>query len=341
MKQLKVSSACSGCGLCLANCQYLTENIEGNAVAIESMAIADADLNLVQEVIANCPEHAISIVETKSTGKTGRDGLLDLVRDMEKKCDEIHLNPISNSDVRFKASSYYIPVPYSSKQYRYDYSSESQAKSVARDEFNRLCYSPAAYRPLLKRIFVEYKVHQLKPYYGIDSDEDSVYRTMNQSIESYLKRIYAEAKELINGHLNLSEDWYHFEVYLNRKDWEIEGLLNFEENSTSSGIITDLKDMGKYTSLDWYVDRMDFDYDEMYDGEGLFGRTKYKKKWYFKDFDVAAKEFIDDLKGAMGNVSEDIEKRAVMFVNAAFESYEKKAKAVMKEKIKELRNASN
>lgn len=99
----------------------------------------------------------------------------------------------------------------------------------------------------------------------------------------------------------------------------------FDERSTCSEIISTLKDLSA-TGLNDYVNHMDFDYDERYAGEGLFGKTKYKNMWYFNNFHEAAKSFIDDLSWAIGHMSSDIEESAVNTVNCALGEFEKRAR---------------
>ena len=78
---------------------------------------------------------------------------------------------------------------------------------------------------------------------------------------------------------------------------------------------------------------MDFDSDEEYAGEGLFGKTKYKTVWYFYGFRNAAKSFMDDLTWAIGYMSSDIEEGAVDNINSIMESLEKSIKEEMNKKI--------
>ena len=59
MKQISVSEKCSGCGLCVMNCSYLRENVDGNAEAVPGMAIKDSDMENVRRVVAECPEGAL------------------------------------------------------------------------------------------------------------------------------------------------------------------------------------------------------------------------------------------------------------------------------------------
>ena len=336
MKQINVNRNCSGCGLCIVNCNYLQENTEGNAEPVPGKAIHDKDMESVKKIIAECPENALQIVETGSTNRKGAAGVVDIITALKNQCNSFTVRKISNSDVKLNAKDYYIPIPSSSKEYRRDYTSESSAKSAARDEFNRLCYSETAYRPMVKKVFVEYKVNVLKPYYTCTDTEDSAYYAYNQQIRKLLSDAYAEIGELLGENNNVSNSWKEFSVYLSERDWAIEPLKDFDEKSTSSGIITDLKDRGEYTNLSWYVDRLDFDYDETYVGEGLFGKSKYKDMWYFSGFYEEAKEFIDDLKGSIDSMSGDIEDGAVNNVNYALETFEKKAKEEFSTKISEL-----
>lgn len=336
MKQISVNRKCSGCGLCIVNCHYLQENTEGNAEPVVGKAIKDKDIENVKKVIAECPENALQIVEVGNTNKKGAEGVAEIITALKNQCNSFTVKKISNSDVKLNIKDYYIPIPSSSSEYRRDYTSESSAKYAAKDEFNRLCYSETAYRPMIKKVFVEYKVNVLKPYYTCTDTEDSVYYAYNQQIRKLLLDAYAEIGEVLGGNNKVPESWKNFSVYLKEKDLSIEILKEFDERSTSSGIISDLKGRGEYTSLSWYVDRFDYDYDETYVGEGLFGKPKYKNMWYFSGFNEEAKEFIDDLKGSIDFMSGDIEDRAVENVNYALGEFEKKVKEALKAKISEL-----
>jgi ferredoxin len=338
MKQIFVNEHCSGCGLCIVNCSYLQENAEGNAEPVPGRAIQEKDLEIVKKVVAECPESALQIVETGVTSRKGKEGIADVITNLKEKCNHFSVNKISNSDVRLNSKDYYIPIPSTSKEYRRDYSSQSSAKSAAKEEFRRLCYSETAYRPMIKKVFVEYKVNVLSPYYTCVDTEESAYYVYNQEIRKLLSNAYAEILDLSGGNCRLPETWKNFSVYFSEKDWAIYPLKEFDTRSTSSGIMADFKDRGEYTSLNWYVDRLDYDYDETYVGEGLFGKPKYKDMWYFSGFNEEAKEFIDDLKGSIDSMSDDIEDGAVIDINHALEAFEKKVKEELFAKISELEN---
>lgn len=335
MKQLEVNNNCSGCGVCVVNCAYLQENAEGNAEPVLGKAIQECDLADVKKIIEECPEGALKLIEIGTTNKKGAEGLFEIIKALEAKCDTFSVKRIRNSDVKLNAKEYYISIPSTDKEYRREYSSESAAKSAAKDEFNRLCYSENAYRPMLKKIFVEYKVNVLKSYYICDDVDDSVYYNYNQQIRKVLADAYAEICDVFGGNA-LPESWKEFSVYPKKKDWPIESLKDFDGRSTGSGIIDALKNLS-HTSLNDYVSDMDFDYDETYVGEGLFGKSKYKDMWYFSGFNSAARSFIDDLVWAIGYMSSDIEDEAVRIANCALEIFEKQVKEALKGKILELK----
>lgn len=336
MKQISVSEKCSGCGLCIVGCEYLQENRDGNAEPVEGKAIREEDFAAVEKVVSQCPEGALQIVETGSTKKRGTEGVKDIIEELRKKCDSFSVKKISNADVRLNSKDYNIPVPYSNKEYEKAYKSESAAKSAARDEFNRLCYSETAYRPMLKKVFVEYKVNVLKPYYTCTDTEDSIYYSYNKEIRKILSNAYAEICDIMGDDGNVPESWKEFSVYFSENDIAISPIKNFDNRSTNSGIIADLRSEGEYTSINWYVDRMDFDYDEIYAGEGMFGKMKFKNMWGFSGFYSAASEFVDDLKSSINSMSGEIEDGAVDAVNSALTSFEDKVKNVFSGKISEL-----
>lgn len=333
MKQIKVNSNCDGCGLCVINSVYLKENDEGYAQPVVGKAIKDSDIEELKEVVNNCPQKALLIVETGKATMSGKAGVRQIIENLKKHCNSIKIKKVESSDIKFNMKDYYISIPYSFKGSE-NYSSESSAKSAAKNEFNRLCYSEYAYNPMLKKVFVEYKVKILKPYYNNEDVPESAYYKYNELVRKQLADAYAEISELI-GEGKLSNSWKEFFVYLKTKDIEIELLKKFDEKSTCSGIIAELKSLSG-TSLNNYIDEMDFDYNEEYAGEGLFGRIKYKKVWHFERFNKAAESFINDLKWAIDFKSDEITEGAVNSVNFALDSFEKELKKAYIKKIEEL-----
>lgn len=333
MKQINVNNNCSGCGLCTINSIYLKENDEGYAQPIPGKAIKDSDINELKEIIEKCPEKALSIIETGKATVSGKAGVKQIIEILKKQCQSIKVKEITNLDVKFNIKNYSIYVPRTLKDIQ-TYSSESAAKSVAKDEFNRLCYSEYAYKPLIKKVFVEYKVNILKPYYICEDIPESAYYKYNEIIRKQLADAYAEICDLL-GEDKLSKSWKDFSFYLNPKEVYIEYIKDFDINTSEEEIINELKSLSG-TKLNDYILEMDFDYDEEYNGTGLFGKTKYKKVWRFSGFDEAVKSFIKDLVWAIDYKSDDIEKNAVYWINEALQTFEKEVKKVYMNKIEEL-----
>lgn len=336
MKQIIVSSKCNGCGLCIVNSPYLQENEEGYAQPVPGKAIKDSDLQSITTTVNECPEKALSIIETGKATMPGRDGMMQIIEGLKKQCNALSVKTISSSDVAFREKDYSISIPVSNKEYRRDYPSESSAKKAAKDEFCRLCYSESAYRPLLRKIFVEYKVNVLRPYYTCEDIPESAYYQYNEIVRKQLADAYAEISAVL-GEGKLSKAWTTFSVYPKTKDWLIKELKNFDERSIGSGIMSDFKSRGKYTSLSYYVDMIDYDYDEHYVGEGRFGQAKYKNVYYFSGLNAEIREFIDDLRSSIDNRSDYITDVAVELINPEFEIFEGELKKAFMSKIDELK----
>lgn len=335
MKVLKVTEICNGCGMCVVQAgDYLRENSDGLAVPVEGKAVSNEDMNRLSGVVAECPCNALKIVDISTTSAKGKEGIRALIQKLQKTLAEFKVTPVQKSDISMVKDSYPVNISsYSSKEYSSKFSSEGQARSAARDEFMRNCYNESVYRPILKQVFVEYKVEKLRPYYTNEDKEGNVYYPYNEKIRRVLAEIYAELQEVCEGKCSLSEEWKNFSVYLN--DDCTSSLANFDDRSMNSGIIAELKNGGYNTSVDYYVNVMDFEYEEIYKGEGFFG-SKMEKKWYFTGFYRAAEEFSKDLKHAIKMQAYDISDVACDLVKDALETFERKVKNELENKIREL-----
>ena len=334
MKQIKVNEKCSGCGMCVMNSAYLQENDEGNAQPVMGMAIKDEDMEQIQQVINECPEGALEIIETRSTTKTGKAGINDIIADLRKKCESLSVQRIKHTDVKLDSQRGSMELPTScNNEFEYIYSSESAARSAARDEFRRLCYSESVYQPILKKVFVDYKVNVLKPYYNCNDEADSAYYPYNEMVRKYLADAYAEICELV-GNSMVPENWKNFSVYL-EEIW-VDALIYFDIRSTSSGIMEEFKDIPG-ANIDDYVNHyIDYDSFDDYVGESLFGKPKYKEVWRFSGFFEAVKEFEKDLRSAIKYASSNIEENAANCVNQSLEKFETELKEAFNAKIEEL-----
>lgn len=335
MKQIRVNEKCNGCGLCVMNCVYLQENEEGNAQPVVGKVINDADMENIQQIVKECPENALEIVETGSATKAGKEGAAEVAADLRKKCESLSVKQISRKDIKLDVEHIALDVPmFCDNQFEYQYSSESAAKSAAKYEFERLCYSEAACQRILKKVFVDYKINVLKPYYSFEKETDCVFFKYNEMIRTFLADAYAEICSLL-GDGAVPVDWKSFSLYPDDEYGAIRELKIFDEKSKSYGIGIIAKLKEGY-SCNEYVDFMRFDDMENYVGESFFGKSKYKTVWNFSNFNQAAERFNRDMKHAIKYKFPDIEEETANTINYMFGKYEKELKKNFNAKIDEL-----
>lgn len=339
MREIIVSDKCIGCGQCVMESKYLEETPDGNAKFISGGDVIDSDVDAVNKVIQSCPAQALSMKETSATNERGTAAIKEIIDKINEDIKNVKIPRITESDIPFKEDEYYLSPPFSSKEYDARYKSESQARSAARDEFERLMYRESAFRPMIKKIFIEYKTKVLKPYYTYENTEKSYYYKFNMQYARKLGVYYSDIIKAVGNSNALPESWKEFAIFpatgKGSEADEYDPVRFFDLRSTSSGIMTEMRS-DQYTSLSYYVDQMDYDYNEEYLGEGLFG-SKTKEKWYFSGFSTEAEEFVKDLKSAMKLADPGIEGSGVSVVNAAIDMYEDKVKRTLRERAEMLK----
>ncbi len=339
MREIIVSDKCIGCGQCVMESKYLEETPDGNAKFISGGDVIDSDVDAVNKVIQSCPAQALSMKETSATNERGTAAIKEIIDKLNEDIKNVKIPRITESDIPFKEDEYYLSPPFSSKEYDACYKSESQARSAARDEFERLMYRESAFRPMIKKIFIEYKTKVLKPYYTYENTEKSYYYKFNMQYARKLGVYYSDIIKAVGNSNALPESWKEFAIFpatgKGSEADEYDPVRFFDLRSTSSGIMTEMRS-DQYTSLSYYVDQMDYDYNEEYLGEGLFG-SKTKEKWYFSGFSTEAEEFVKDLKSAMKLADPGIEGSGVSVVNAAIDMYEDKVKRTLRERVEMLK----
>lgn len=336
MKRITIDEKCNNCGICALNNSYIEENEAGDISVVKGKFISDADLEDINKLIRSCPVKALNLVESSICDAKNKRSIPEVINDLQKKCDAFKIPDVKPEQIPFDVDKYGLDFrAWSTKEGRYAYSSESAARSAARQEFNSLCYSENIYKPALRKLFVQYKMDALRPYYT--EEKDGIFYTYSKQVEEMLADTYLQIAEISGGGSKVPESWKEFSVSLSKDNLCVLTLQIFEERSTESGIITEFKDSGEYTSLSWYVDRMDFDYTERYEGSGLFGRDKYKKEWCFHGFMDAAKEYTNDMKTAIGYRKSYIEELAASQINDLLHEFEKEIKKEWNKKIEELK----
>lgn len=113
MKVFSVSKACNACGECVLRTTLLIENSSGFAVPAPGTYIQESDLPDAERVAAQCPAHALSIIEQNSVASKGKKGLEELVQILEQKLTAISIPDISIDDIAYRAEDYSVDYGYS------------------------------------------------------------------------------------------------------------------------------------------------------------------------------------------------------------------------------------
>lgn len=337
MKKLVVGSKCDGCGICTIQCpDYLRENDEGTAEAIEGKFVQEKNLAAIQKLIARCPQGALYLEGGGHTQKKGVEGLKDIIAWLEEEKDKIKVEPVP--EFKFDAKDYPVEIPSSNKEYDYNYSSEFEARLAAENEFERLCYSEKAYKTMLTKIFVEYRVSKLKPYYLCMDVKESAYYRYNEAVRKLLAEAYGEVQAVMGGKAKLPEKWNMVCIYPAESNYWLKELKEFGDSDKYpiGSVMDNFNSRGEYTKLKFYIDQMDFDDREEYVGKGLFG-DKYKTKYRFRGFSHAAREFVDDLKFSCNMVSDGFENMLTESAQHLMNDLEKVLKLAMEERILALK----
>lgn len=329
MKQFNVSNDCICCGACIASTNLLTENEEGKAIPVNRGYISDKFLPEAENIIANCPVNAISIVETGISSAKG-EGLLKLANSLEGKLNAITIPKIEKKTVAFNANDYHFSYSGPQGEYRAVYSSYDKAKRAGLEELNRIVYSQMDRFSL--DALAQYKVNKLRPFYTFD--ENSFYIQMNSKFEKVLSDFANEAESLSNGEIKFSKDFTTFNAFTEEKDDAVDFLAHFESYRIQSVVKDQFKsDPYRLQDYDTYMDVND---EETYEGESWLGNPKYKTRYYYQDILDAAEEFMRDFKNALNYV--DIDEKGVNTVNACINRYRKFVEKLIKIKVNEFKN---
>lgn len=334
MKQLSVSEKCNGCGVCMVSCTYLTETKDGKATPVVGRGICESDLDAVKQVVDECPVQALSIIEGGMTSKKGKEGIKEIVKILKKKSEDYEVKRITREDVPFEPENYSFHFPWrGDNEDEFIFSSEYAAKSEARREFERLCFSESAYKPKLKEMFVQYKVRHLKKYYSDDSTSGSVYVEYIKDVEAFLKKAKNEIELLSGNSVNIPESWS--KVYLPAEDnYMYKALDDYELQSERSEIIADLMSDSDYRNVNWYVDWMRFN-DTETEEYGFF-RNRTITKWSYSRFHKAVEYFERNLTKSAKHKHRDIEEFASSQVNHFLQDLENRIRKTLKDKVIEL-----
>lgn len=338
MKKVNISSDCIGCGLCSLQSNYILENDEGFAKPVTWKFIEETDQQIIIEMINQCPVNAIDIVEGGRSVHRELKGVYELIEFLKKHRDEYCVEKISKYDVKIDGKKYYIPYPSSKLEYKYNYNSENNAHNAAKDEFTNLCSSTSATDVIVKKIFAEYKVITLKPYYTFDN-ELSVYKKYNYEIETLLKEILCEATMLLNYELMTDIAWTEFDYYPNKYNDAITSLVEFDNMSTVWCSKSKLVNNGYVREIDDYLCKMSIDCSTKLEGTDKKGNFQYSKSYCFSGFNLAAMKYVDDVRDSVIKEFGDFYENVASRINWALIEYESVVKRELDRKITQFEMA--
>ena len=244
MKKLTISDKCEACGLCLGISSAIQETSDGKANAVDGGIITDEkELTKLAKITKNCPAKAISIEEYSNVATKGKAGIADLLRLMENKLQY----KLPNKET-YKFVNAEIPIPYSPKDYCYDYKSDSKAMSEGLNEFNRIMYSQR--QALIQQIIIKYKNEVLVPYLRYENKKGNFFHEAMQNAATKLKEYVLELEEKLGYKLQLPQDFFSFRSHEDRTWKDIS--LNIERWTIDQGwatrIANELDELSEYKS---------------------------------------------------------------------------------------------
>ena len=338
MKKIVISKKCNACGMCTAMSELFISDEKGFARANNGGFFDEKDMDSVKEVVLTCPTDAITIEDADIGAKAGKAGLTELKATLKKKLESIVKPEVTIKDIKFDANNYSVDLGYYENSSGYDYKSDAAAERAGLREFDRVAYSQ--YRKIILSVFVQYKNDKLKPYYTFD--ETGFYGKNNKFYSDVLKEIANQARIISNNAIKLPNDFEQFKVLpgddfhsSSGNDDCVYHLKNFENNSTSSGIMADFNSES-YHSKDAYITYFDTDSHDVYLGEGWLG-SKYDSTYRYYNLRGAVDEYVKDLKGSMNYV--DIDENAYFHLKGAIESYYKCIDKKIEKKLQEFEEA--
>lgn len=325
MKKVTVSGKCNACGLCTIDQKYLEESSTGMAVAVSGKYISDNDLQQVEELVRNCPEGALSIVE-EVLNMSKQDFVKNAVKQLESIAE---LGKPESSDFAFHKSDYSLQTQYPNGQYEFEYSSYEKANRAARNEFDRIAYSQIKVMAL--NVLTMYRSKCLAPYYDLKSP--NLYADNNKKIENILKEINGRYKALFGE--SLGDKFETFEAYPDTSNCSVlEGLANNRYFSPHFASEVEASINSEYP-LSSYETYWDIDDREISECKGKVGtrsfRQVYVTKYGYTNVQNAVKELAKDIINYISY--EDIKSSAYDYACSLIREYNYEMENKIRERI--------
>lgn len=328
MQYIMVNERCNGCGLCFQLNMYIRENDDGNAEPIYGVAIKNVDKERVKKVVSSCPTKALLIENKQITTKKGHEGIREIIDDLnlwiEKQSvtmlDRGVFGPPDKEEVESLARSLSNECMYRGTRRQ---TSESKARSNAKECFERYCYSENAWRNVVRKVLVDYTVKHMKPYYTREDSNESAYYIYNISARKKLGEAYEEIKNILPDN-ELTKEWQEFSCYPDKYIVQSVEDFNFWKGDVS--VMSEVK--GWLSDKSYYLSDLEVD---GYSDGGFFSR----KGTYWAFYGSGVDEFCTDLADAIMSLFKyDLEPEEK--VNSLLKIYETQFKNELRKKAKEL-----
>lgn len=240
MKVFSVSKDCNACGECVLRTTLLTEDNVGFAVPTPGRYIQDSDLPEAEQIAAQCPMNALSIIDKSSVTSSGTAGLEELAKVLEKRLMAVNIPDIETSDIAYNEKDYSVDYGYISDEGRQIYSSERKARDAGRQQFESVFWNRRA--DFVISILTQYKSKVLRKYYDLSVPDHTYYAEVDRKISAILKEITAEASSLIGKNFPLPENFTTFHPELDDRDLREEAKKTYEKWIITSSYVKDFCD---------------------------------------------------------------------------------------------------
>lgn len=313
---LKINKKCIQCGSCLGcGFDFLSSAPDGS-ICVSVGTIIDFQGKEIKVLNDICPVGAFELSRTEDK-KSILKALLSELKTYKG------ISKPTKEQLKFNKDEYSIPIPQTSGEYRYEYSSSDAAERAALREFERVMYSQID--TIILRVITEYRVKVVKPYYSASLEDGSVYATSNKKVSEILKGI----KNILGN--KLPDDFAEVNIIPDRDTLDLWKMLNRGE-LISNELVSSVKREFDYPSSQydcyWTWDDM-----EVYVGTDWRGNSKFKDKYCYKNIYDACRELAKDLLNACEWAHDDLEDAALRHTDWLVKVYNERLLDCIKKKV--------
>lgn len=339
MKVFSVSKSCNACGECVLRTKLLSEDSGGFAIPTPGLYIQDVDLPDAQRVVAQCPAHALSIVEQSSVASKGKAGLEELAKILEQRLKAVKIPDIGSKDVAYHPKDYEVDYGYISEEGRKTYPTERKAKDVGNTQFERVFWNRRT--DFVLNILTQYKSKVLRKYFDLSVPERTFYAEIGEKMMLVLSQVEAEAHSLSGGNISLPEDFSKFHPELNDRAFKEYVQSDYTKWLFMPSYATDFCDRlarEEYYSKKYYEGHIITDWESttQYDSRG---RAKKTLMYSFEGANEEGREMVNDILSYLD--SGDIEDFVMLRLKDIMERYRRLFEQEIAKKITEFKDAIN